>query len=183
MEPLFENKTKCTDKEYDKFLETYQKEYALSDRINTIFYLIFFIFCIIFAIKEKEIILSVVLVVAMIIFIWYKFVRPYNIIKKSQEKSSMQKYICNYKFYKNNFTVNAPDGKATIYYHKLYKIIETNTHFYIFITKENGFIVSKKGFTKGEVKEFPKFISSKVLFKYKNRIDKKDRNKKNQKKQ
>ena len=169
MESLFENKTKCTNKEYEKYLETYQKEYALSENINTIIYFIFLIFCIIFAIKEKEIILGIGLIVIAIIFIWYKFIRPYKSQQKTQQKTTLQQYICNYKFYKNNFIVNAPEGKATIFYFKLYKVIETNTHFYIFISKENGFIISKKGFTKGEEAEFSKFIIKKAKLKYRNR--------------
>lgn len=169
MELLFENKTKCTDKEYQKYLETYKKEYALSENINTVIYLIFLIFCITFAIKEKQIILGIGLIMIVIIFIWYKLIRPYKLLQKTQQSTTLGQYICNYKFYKNNFEVKAPEGTATIFYFKLYKVIETNTHFYIFISKENGFIISKNGFTKGEAKEFSKFIIKKVNFKYRNR--------------
>lgn len=170
MESLFENKTKCTDKEYEKYLKTYQKEYAVTERIYTISYLIFFIFCAIYAIKGKEIILSIGLVIAVIISIWYKFIRPYKLLQKAQNKTTMEEYICEYKFYKNNFIVSAPEGSTTIFYFKLYKVIETETNFYIFISKENGFIVSKEGFTKGKVEEFSNYISKKVMLKYKNRI-------------
>ena len=163
MESLFENKTKCTDEEYAKYLSTYQKEYAITEKIYTIIYFLFLIFCIIFAIKEKEIVLSIGLITLTIIFIWYKFIRPYKILQKTQEKTTLKEYICNYKFYKNNFTVNAPEGNATIFY------FQTNTHFYIFISKENAFIVSKEGFTKGKAAEFSNFIHKKVKFKYKKR--------------
>lgn len=172
MELLFENKTECTDKEYEKYLQIYQKEYAVQERLNTIIYFIFLIFCIIFAINEKQIALGIGLIVIMIIFIWYKFIRPYKLLQKTQKKTTLEQYICHYKFYKNNFTVNAPEGTATIFYFKLYKVIETNTNFYIFISKENGFILSKEGFTKGKTKEFSNFISKKTMLKYKNRIEK-----------
>ena len=71
MEILFENKTKYSKKEYDIFLESYMKEYAASDYAYSIFNIVFFGLCMIFAFLEKELFLGVALLIGLVILCHY----------------------------------------------------------------------------------------------------------------
>ena len=167
MEKLFENKTKYTQKEYNLFTESYQKEYAKSDYSFMMFNFIFFGICLIIAVIEKEFILALGLIIYLLVYFWFKVIRP---IKAVGHKMSGN-FVNNYEFYKNYFKVENVDGKAQILYFKLYRVVETRTDFYIYISREYAFIVSKFGFTKGTSEEFSKFIKKKMFTKYKNRMN------------
>ena len=54
----------------------------------------------------------------------------------------------------------------------MYKVVETNTHFYIYISRDYAFIISKKGFIDSKSEEFSKFIRKKAWGKYRNRMKK-----------
>lgn len=171
MEELFENKTKYLQEEYETFLKVHQKEYAASEYAYILFNLIFFGCCAAIAFKEKEIILGIVLVVGLLIYIWYKFFRPARRMQEDLESEKLSgNFVNTYKFYKKYFKVENTEGNAQLAYIGLYRVVETNENYYIYISRDNAFIVSKKGFTKGNEKEFSKFIRGKVFMKYKNRM-------------
>ncbi len=168
MEELFKNKTKCTEKEYNRFLKSYEKEYALSELLWMIVYIAFWGFCLVLAFLNKEYLLSGILFIGILIYIWYKFIRPRRNVEKQKKSNKMiNEYINTYKFYKHYFTSQNKEGKAQTMYFKIYKVIETKTHFYIYISKEYAFIVAKNGFEIGSSEEFKKFIKKKVFGKYK----------------
>ena len=171
MEELYENKTKYTRKEYDDFIKVHQQEYATSENAFTIFNILFFGMCMVFAFIEKEWILAIAILLGLLIYIWYKFIRP---VKRAEKDINSEKlsgnFINTYKFYKSYFNVENPEGKAQIFYFKLYRVIETKDMYYIYISRDNAFILSKDSFTKGDKLEFAKFIKSKVRMKYRNRI-------------
>ena len=81
MEKLFENKTKYTQKEYNLFTESYQKEYAKSDYSFMMFNFIFFGICLIIAVIEKEFILALGLIIYLLVYFWFKVIRPIKAIK------------------------------------------------------------------------------------------------------
>jgi hypothetical protein len=171
MEELFKNKTKYTEKEYQRFLQSYQKEYALTDTLYILFYIGFFTFCLVLAIINKEFLLSGILFVGLLIYIWYKFIRTKKKIQKEKSSKKIQKeYITTFNFYKKLFRVKNQDGEAKIFYFKIYKVVETKTHFYIYISRDYAFIVSKKGFINSTPEEFSEFIKKKTFGKYKNRM-------------
>ena len=171
MEILFENKTKYSKKEYDIFLESYMKEYATSDYAYSIFNIVFFGLCMIFAFLEKELFLGVALLIGLGIYLWFKIVRANKLVEKTKKSLKVSgNFVNNYKFYKNMFKVENVEGKAEILYFKLYRVVETKEYFYIYISRQCAFIVSKNGFTKGSQEEFSKFIKKKAFTKYKNRM-------------
>ena len=132
MEELFENKTKYTKKEYEKFIKVHQQEYATSENAFTIFNILFFGMCMIFAFIEKETILGIAIIVGLAIYIWYKFFRMDKRVKKDIKSEKLSgNFINTYKFYKNFLKVDNPEGKAQIFYFKLYRIVETNDNYYI----------------------------------------------------
>lgn len=172
MEILFENKTKYSKKEYDIFIESYKKEYAVSDYAYIIFYIVFFGFCMILAFKEKEFLLGIALLIGLGIYLWYKVIRSNRLVEKTKKSKKVGgQFVNSYEFYKNYFKVENIDGKAQVLYFKLYRVVETRDHFYIYISRQYAFIVSKSGFTKGSTEDFSKFIKKKVFTKYKNRIN------------
>lgn len=168
MEVLFKNETKCTQKEYTKFLKIQEKEYAVSELLYIIFNISFFTFCMVLALMNKEYKLAIIIFIGLLIYGWYKFIRPFQIIKKEKNSPKLKKeYINKYKFYKHFFTTENKDGKAQTYYIKINKVIETETHFYLYISKEYAFIVAKDGFIDCNFEDFKKFIKNKIKFNYK----------------
>ena len=167
-EELFKNETKCTQKEYEKFLKIQEKEHQVSELLYTLFNFGFFSMCLVIAFINKEYKLSIIILIGLLIYGWYKFIRPMQKIKKEKNSPKLKnEYINTYKFYKHYFTTENNDGKAQTYYVKIYKVIETETHFYIYISKEYAFIVSKEGFIEANYEDFRKFIKQKVKINYK----------------
>ena len=172
MEPLFENKTECSQKDYDIFLEEYKKEFTTSDYAYILFYVVFFGICVFLAFSKKEFILGFVLLTGIIIYLWYKIIRPTNMVEKTKENQKLNgNIINNYIFYKNYFKVESTEGKTQFLYFKIYRVVETKEFFYIYITRQLAYIISKNGFTKGDKREFTNFLKKKVFTKYKNRIN------------
>ena len=126
----------------------------------------------IFAFKEGEIVLGIVLLIGLLVYLWYKIIRSAQLVEKDKKSNKVSgNFVNKYIFYKNYFKVENPDGKAQIFYFKLYRVVETKSYFYIYISRQCAFIVSKLGFTKGKTEDFSKFIRKKVFTKYKNRIN------------
>ena len=171
MECLFENKTKYSEKLYSIFVKDYAKEYATSDRFFIFYNVLFFSLCSYIAFNEKEIGLGILIIIGILIFLFYKLIRP--ILKEKKNRSAEKisgSYVNHYKFYQNYFEIHNPEGDAKVSYLKVYKIIETKESYYIFLTREDAFIVSKLGFLKGNELDFTKFLKKKLMWKYKNRI-------------
>lgn len=169
-EILFKNETKCTKQEYEDFLESYSKEYIASETVYTISNIIFFSVCVLGSVLYKEYTLTVFLIIGIILYILYKFVRPNLRIKKERNSDKIKfEFLNTFLFYKNYFSVENKDGNAIINYFNLYKVVETESHFYIYISRDYAFIISKKGFIDSTSYDFSDFIQKKVKFKYKKR--------------
>ena len=165
---LFQNKTRYSEKEYTIFLKSYQKEYSAVDSISTLFYIIVLGFCLIFAIHEKAVLLSIFVAVIFVGFIYFKFIWPNKRIEKEKVKPQIQEeFINTFKFYNRYFTISNPEGKSNIFYFKIYKVIETKTHYYIYISRDNAFMLSKHGFIDCNSEDFRAFIRKHAIFKYK----------------
>ena len=165
---LFQNKTRYSEKEYTIFLKSYQKEYSTINSISTLFYIVILVFCLIFAIHEKAVLLSITIAVILVCFTYFKFIWPNKRIKKEKIKPQIQKeFINTFKFYNRYFTISNPEGKSSIFYFKIYKVIETKTHYYIYITKDSALMLSKHGFIDCRSEDFRVFIKKHAVFKYK----------------
>ena len=91
MGELFINKTKCTKEEYDRFQESYKKEYALSEWISVLYYFVFFIFCIVMSFISKEFKLGIILIIAFCLYLFYKFIFMPKRIKKQEGSNQLVK--------------------------------------------------------------------------------------------
>ena len=173
MKEIFKNETRYSKKEYNLFLKTHEKEFGISEDIFTILGIIFFICFIIFTFIKHVYLTCIFVVILFIAFIVYRIIQPYAVVRKEfKSKKIKNEYKNIYYFYKHSFIIKSREGKAKIYYIKINKVLENNTHFYIYLTKKNAFVISKKGFIKGTSEEFSKFIKKKALFKYKDRSNK-----------
>lgn len=171
MEEIFVNKTVCTDKEYKTFLKSYQKEFARKDLLYMLFYIIFFIVCAILLFIEQDYLIGTIIIVGVILFIIFKRKRNQKLAKEQKEKVQA-KFTNEYSFYGRNFLIKTKEGKVDLFYFKIYRIVETEKYFYIYLNRKYAYILSKEGFTKGNAQEFGEFIKKRTFFKYKNRIGK-----------
>ena len=170
MEELFENKTKYTQKAYDIFIDSYMQEYSLSNKLFMLWNFSFFGFCAVLAFYSKEIMLGIAIIIGLLIYLAFIVVKPILEGKKVQKSEKLSgTFINTYKFYKKYFRAENPDGEAQIYYFKLYKIVETEEYFYLYISRDYAFIMAKSGFTKGTIEEFTNFMRKKIYLKYKDR--------------
>lgn len=170
MESLFENKTKYTEKLYKIFLKAYQEEYGKSDKLFFIYNLVFFGICMIIAFKSNETKLGIGILIGLLIYLGFKIIRPMRQKQKTEQGPKLKgQFVNTYKFYKNYFKVENPEGDAQIVYFNLYRVVETNDNYYLYISREAAFIVSKIGFIKGTDLEFSSFIKKKAFTKYRNR--------------
>lgn len=174
-EILFENDTKCTEKEYNVFIKVHNEEYAISEFIYTIGYTIFLFFCGILLILNKDFLPGIIILILGIIFVVYRNVHPKKIEKEQREKIK-QPIKNKYKFYNYYFETINEKGNSTTFYFKIYKIIETNSNYYIYVNKDFAFVIDKKGFLIGDTEEFTKFLKRKRRFGYR---DRRKNNKKN----
>ena len=172
MEVIFKNKTKLTDKEYKIFLKSYQKEFAKMDFWYSMFYVVFFAICAVLLMINEDFLVGGGILLVIVIYIVYKYFRNKKIANNNNKKIKIQ-LINTYNFYKNFFDVKNQEGQARTWYVKMYKVIETDEYFYIYLSREYAYIISKSGFMKGEEKEFAKFIKRKALFKFRDRKIKK----------
>lgn len=167
MNPLFKNETKYNKKNYEEFVKFHAKKFSFSYNLYNIVMIILLILCVITSIKEKQFILLILFIALLLLFLLFRLYLPYkrqekneNLYKKNKET------LCNYSFYKLYFVVN----NHTFYYFKLYKIYETEDYFYLYLNDDYATLVSKSGFTLGNVDDFRSFIKKNCLLKYRKSI-------------
>lgn len=170
MKEIFKNETKCSKKEYKMFLDVHDREYGFLEDLYTIIYASFFICFIILSFISHIFLTGFIILMILIIFLAYRIIQPNLVIRKElNSKKIRQEYKNIYYFYEHSFIVKNKEKKSKIYYIKIHRILENDTHFYIYLTKTKAFVVSKSGFIKGTSEEFSKFIKKKTFFKYKDR--------------
>ena len=55
----------------------------------------------------------------------------------------VQNAVYRFRFHESKFDVETPNGKAEVEYGKLFRILETKDHFYLFISKNQAYSVIK----------------------------------------
>ncbi len=172
---LFKNTTQYSKKLYDEFTRFHNDKNNLYYEIFTIFILILLVYCLIETIKSKLVVLSIVFILALIIFTCYRLFNPILIYKKEVKNKAIAKSdTFKFYFYNNYFKVRDKLNFDKVSYFRLYKVYETDKYFYLYLTKRYSFIINKEGFTQGTAEEFSTFIKNKMLFKYSKCDSKKD---------
>lgn len=163
MTPLFKNKTKYTEKNYQQFVNFHTKKYNFSYYAYTIIMAILMAYCCILAIVQKDFGLAVLFAFMFVIFLVLRIYVPgrrYLKTKKDLKNEKSNSFTFN--FYQHYFTI----GKSRLYYFKLHKVFETKDYFYLYVDEDNAALVSKSGFEIGTPADFTNFIKKKCLLKY-----------------
>lgn len=167
MELLFKNKTILSKKNYMNLVKFHQKKNNWKYWLYTAIFSLLFIFCFSFQISAKNYLISILVLLAFICFISYRFIYPYYKTNKELKSDKIQKNLTNfYMFYDKYFKVKNEIASSKHKYNKLYKVYENKDYFYLYLDKSNAFIVEKSGFMIGNSKDFQKFIKNKTHFKF-----------------
>lgn len=168
MKELYVNETKISKKEYDIFIKTDDKKFGFREDLYTIIYISLFVVCVILLFKSKIYILALSMLIILLVFLFARMIYPQKLVKKKLKSDEIKKQQKNkYIFYKYYFDVKNVKGHDKIFYHQIDKVLESDTHFYIYLTKRRAFALSKQGFIKGNVEEFATFLKRRILFRYK----------------
>lgn len=168
MEKLFVNKTTNTQEAYMKFLKFHSKKFNLFYIAYTIFWSFLFMICIIIAFRGGLRIQGVLFTIALIIFIFYRLSKPKMIVNNELKSDKISPKSTNtYTFYEKYFEIKNKNGKFNYRYLMIQKVFETSEYFYLYVSKENAFLVSKNTFSLGNERDFSSFIKRKCKLRYK----------------
>ena len=172
MEKLFVNKTTYTKETYMEFLRFHTKIYNFPYMAYTVFWSIVFLLCVYLAFASDNRLQGILITIVLICFIAYRLCRPKNIINKELKSDKISTNNTNtFTFYDKNFKVKNANGSFTFRYFMLHRIFETEKYFYLYVSKENAFLVSKNTFSFGTSDDFSKFIKNKCRLKYRLKND------------
>ena len=167
MEKLFENKTTYTKDTYMEFLRFHTRIFNAPYMAYTIFWSAVFMLCIYLSFSIGNRLQGVLITIILIGFVLYRVYRPKRVVDKELESDKISSNNINtFSFYNGNFTVENKNGSFSFRYFMLYRVFETDKYFYLYVNKENAFLLSKKTFSKGTAEEFSEFIKKKCRFKY-----------------
>ena len=168
MEKLFENKTTYDKDTYIEFLKFHNKTYNFSYMAYTVFWSFLFILSIYLSFSSQNRLQGVLLTIVLICFVFYRVYRPKRIVDKEMKSDKVSTNNTNtFSFFEKNFEIMNNNGSFTYRYFMLHKVFETSDFFYLYVTKENAFLVAKDSFTFGTAEDFSKFIKNKCKLKYK----------------
>lgn len=165
---LFVNKTTYNTDTYIEFLKFHNKKYNLSYIAYTVFWSMLFVFCIIIAFGSGMRLQGVSITMILVVFIIYRILRPKMIVNREMKSEKVSDNNTNtFVFYKNQIEISNKNGKFNYKYMNFRKVFETKDFFYLYVTRENAFLVSKNTFSLGTSKDFSNFIKDKCKLKYK----------------
>lgn len=168
MNKLFENETTYTANAYVDFLRFHNKKYNVPYMTYTVFWAFILLLCIILAFGSGARLQGVIITIILICFIIYRLARPRMIVDKEFKSDKLSENNVNkFSFYDKEFVVSNKKGKFSYKYFMLYRVFETSEYFYLYVSKENAFLVSKFAFSLGSAKEFSTFMKVKCKSRYK----------------
>lgn len=168
LEKLFVNKTTYTKDIYIDFLKFHNKKYNPSYIAYTVFWAFLFFLCIVLSFSSGNRVQGVIVTIILISFVIYRVARPKLIVSKEMNSDKFEGNLTNtFTFYEKNFEVKNVNGKFIYKFSNLRKVFETKDYFYLYVTKENAFLLSKSTFSFGTSYNFSKFIKDKCGLKYK----------------
>ncbi len=168
MEPLFKNKTTLSEKNYLDLVQFHQKKNNWKYWIYTAIVSILFVVIISYQVANHVYLHVSILAIFFIGFLLYRFVYPYYKTGKELKSDKVQNSLVNYYlFYDKYFKIKNKLGNSKIRYYKLYRVYESKNFFYLYLDKNNAFILEKSGFVIGNIDSFRKFMKNKMWLKFK----------------
>ena len=168
MKLLFKNTTEYTKENYNEFIKFHQEKFG----IKTLIKFGIFILCIlyIFVINLLNLnwrLLLILILAGVCAYIIYKI--RINTEVKERKNNIRTKRKFTFYFYEGFIKVKSGKKSQRIMYMELYKIFQTDEHFFLYTDEDHSLILSKEGFEIGTPNEFEIFIKKKCPFKYKNK--------------
>lgn len=171
MKELFKNSTTYTQDIYIEFLKFHNKTHNFAYTLYTIAWSAFFILCIYIAFDSELRLQGVLFTIILIAFIVYRLYHPKMVVDMEVKSDKISTNNTNtFTFFDKNFEVKNNNGSFIYRYIMLRKVFETRDYFYLYVTKENAFLISKKTFSLGSSEDFSKFISSKCKFRFRRKF-------------
>lgn len=168
MDKLFVNKTTYSQETYIDFLKFHNKKFNLSYIMYTMFWSFMFLLCIILSFSSNMRLQGVLITIILVIFIIYRFARPKMIVEKEMSSEKISTNNTNtFTFYNNIISISNKNGKFSYKYFMFRKIFETSDFFYLYVSKENAFLINKNSFSLGNAEDFAIFLKRKCPLKYK----------------
>lgn len=167
-EKLFENTTSYSTDDYIEFLKFHNKKFSIYYMLYTAFWVFLFLFCIVLSFRYNSRIQGVFITILLVSFVAYRTIKPNMIVDNEMKSDKYGKDSANtFSFYDKDFEIENNKGKFKYKYSIFRKVYETDDFFYLYVTKENAFLVSKNTFSLGNATNFAKFMKQKCGFKYK----------------
>lgn len=166
MKVKFKNKTKYTKEAYNVFLSFHQRKYGMKYKINTLIIIILFSFCVAVNFKFGNYGVGIIFSISVVCFLLYRFYNPINKIEKesnSEKIKNEREFV--FTFYDHYMHILGNKLNRKISYLYLKKSFEDKDYIYLYINKNDAFVLKKDGFIIGDSKDFMSFIKRKVLFK------------------
>lgn len=168
MEIKFENITKYNKEIYNAFLQFHTKKYFFQYIFYSIIAIILLIYMLICSITSQNWRLIVLISICIIGFILFRVLSQKVIIKKEMNSSKiLNQEEFTFKFYEKYFTINTENKIEDFKYKKVVKAFETDKYFYLYINKNDAFILDKIGFIDKNSNEFKIFLKEKLKYKFK----------------
>ena len=168
MKPLFENRTTLSKNVYIELLAFQQKKFGWKYTMYTAIFSLLFILLISFLFANHYFAHGLILFIIFACFSAYQFIQPTRKNTKEFYSDKVQHNLVNtYSFFKNYFVIKNIMGSDKIFYHKLYRVFETENYFYLYLDKTNILVLNKSGFLLGATQDFKEFIKHKMWLKFK----------------
>jgi len=167
MKKIFENKTTYTEEIYMEFLAFHRKKYMLSYILYTVFWGLLLLLCIYLSFGSNNRLQGIILTIGFLAFLSYRIYRPKYIFNSQLKSHKVPDNNTNlFNFFDKYLEVQNNNGSFKFRYFMFHKIFETNNFFYLYVDKENAFLVKKDTFSLGTPENFSKFIRSKCRLKF-----------------
>ena len=157
----FEIDTKYTFEEYKRFNKVVQ-DVIYKGKSKRNFAIVIFALIIGGFVVLKEYITALV-ALAVYVAIMYLTIKGINKQVKDafETNASMKDAVYHYKFSDTKVEATSPRGLEVLEYDKMYRLIETDTNFYMMIAQNVGFIINKDNCT-ADQQEFIRSLSNEL---------------------
>ncbi len=140
---MYKTKTKFTYEEFKRYEdECFKKKNLIITFISALILIIIGIFL---TVSYKDYIFIIGVSIGVLVGVIGTIIRINNTIKKLWESNKIiQNAEVEYTFYDDHFEQKSNVSNSKIKYDMIYKIVETKTNFYIFISTNQGYIINKE---------------------------------------
>ena len=175
---MYVNKTQLNEKIINDFYKFYKRRIKRADFYSLIFCgIILIIIGVNFILQGSDyffgIICNIIINVSAICLGIYLCVYSFKYQKFDKKESKkiynddISTYINEYYFNNENVIIINKEGKTEKKYNQLDSVYEAKNFYYILLTKNSGFAMSKDSFVKGKEADFHEFIKQKMGKNYK----------------